>query len=294
MIVFAAIVAVMLVLLYARWKARYRFPPADVPRILCYHKFSDRFCFEGTWLPRRRFVEQVDFLLGRGYRFIGEEEYYESLQRRTSENAKKILLTFDDGYEELFDVYVEDLVPRGIPILVFLVADFAGRENTWDLSLGRRPFVHLSWDQVREMADLGARFGSHGLSHADVTRLTTEGLCGEINDSRRFIGEQTGREILSFSYPFGRYDRRSKAAVEAAGYTGAFSLYPSHTNEYVDWFCLRRNGVYIIDTTVSLGWKLEGSCFFWFEEMKCRTINALSVLTPLLKNLSRLARLRDR
>ncbi len=286
MIAFAVIVVAILALLYMRWRSRYRFPPEDVPRVLCYHKFSDSFCFEGTWMPRRRFVEQLDFLIDRGYTFIGEEEYYDSLLRRIPANAKKILLTFDDGYQELFDVFVEDLVPRGIPALVFLVADFAGKENTWDLSLGRPPFAHLSWDQVEEMARRGARFGSHGMSHADVTRLSGGELEAEIVDSRKMISDRTDVEVLSFSYPFGRYDGPSRAAVEAAGYTGAFSLYPRHTNEYVDWFCLRRNGVYIIDTTVSLGWKLERSGFFWFEEMKCRVINGLSVLTPLAKNLS--------
>lgn len=285
MIAFIVIVVLIMVLLYARWRVRYRFPPEDIPRVLCYHKFSDRFCFEGTWLPRRRFVEQMDFLLGRGYTFIGEDEYFDSLLRRTPENAKKILLTFDDGYEELFEVYIEDLLPRRIPVLVFLVADFAGKENTWDLSLGRPPFVHLSWDQVAEMVRHGARFGSHGMSHADVTRLSAEALQEEIAGSREAISARTGLEVFSFSYPFGRYDGPGRAAVEAAGYRGAFSLYPRHTNEYADWFCLRRNGVYIIDTKVSLGWKLERSGFFWFEEMKCRVINALAVFTPLVKNL---------
>jgi peptidoglycan/xylan/chitin deacetylase (PgdA/CDA1 family) len=278
--------AAIAVLLYARWRSRYRHPPDDVPRVLCYHKFSDRFCFEGTWIPRRRFVDQVDHLMRRGYRFIDETEYFESLLHRTKENARKILLTFDDGYAELRDVFVEELVPRGVPALVFLVAGFAGRENTWDLSVGRRPFSHLSWDQVCEMASLGARFGSHGLTHADLTRLDPEAVRREVAESRESIGEQTGVEVRSFSYPFGRYDGVSKAAVEAAGYTGGFSLYPHHPNEYVDWFCIRRNAVYIIDTSISLEWKLERSPFAWFEEMKCRTINALAALTPILKKFS--------
>ena len=286
MIAFVLSVAAIAALLYARWKSRYRHPPDDVPRVLCYHKFSDRFCFEGTWIPRRRFVDQVDFLIRRGYRFIDEAEYFQSLLHRKDENARKILLTFDDGYAELRDVYVEDLVPRGVPILVFLVAGYAGRENTWDLSLGRRKFSHLTWDQVREMASLGASFGSHGLSHADLTRLDPEAVRREVGESRKIIGEQTGGDIRSFSYPFGRYDAVSKAAVEAAGFTAGFSLYPRHPNEYVDWFSIRRNAVYIIDTVMSLGWKLERSPFSWFEEMKCRTINALAALTPVLKKIS--------
>jgi hypothetical protein len=54
----------------------------------------------------------------------------------------------------------------------------------------------------------------------------------------------------------------------------------------VDRFALRRNGVYIIDPAIALKCKLERNPFFWFEEMKCRTINGVAVLTPVLKRLS--------
>jgi peptidoglycan/xylan/chitin deacetylase (PgdA/CDA1 family) len=276
----------LLVLLYVIWRTRYRYPPENIPPVLCYHKLSRRFCLEGTWTTPRRFLDQIDFLVERGYRFLGEDEFYDALARRSIGREKTVLLTFDDGYEELYEVFTERLAPRGIPVLVFLVTDYAGAENAWDLSLGRRSFRHLSWEQVGEMAGKGASFGSHGATHIDLGRAPRSVLDKEVIDSRRALSERTGRAVRSFSYPFGRYNAAVRDAVQRAGYDGAFSLYPRHSNKQVDRFALRRNGVYVIDTNLTLHWKLEPTPFFWFEEMKCRAINSVAALTPILKRFS--------
>lgn len=283
----ALVLVILLSILHLRWRTRYGYPPADTPSVLCYHKITPRFCLEGTWTTPSRFLDQIDFLLTRGYVFLSEDEFYAALSSPFPDHAKKILLTFDDGYEETHDVFMEHLAPRGIPVLVFLVADYAGERNTWDISLGRRPFRHLSWEQVSRMSQKGASFGSHGARHLDLTRTAPDALEREVAGSRRAIADKTGKPVRSFSYPFGRYDAGVRAAVERAGFDGAFSLYPRHSNERIDRYAIRRNGVYVIDTRRNLRWKIERSPVFWFEEMKCRTINAAAVLTPILTQPSR-------
>ncbi len=69
----------------------------------------------------------------------------------------------------------------------------------------------------------------------------------------------------------------------AAGYSAAFSLYPPGHNGRIDRYALRRDGVYIIDTRGTLEIKLGRGPLFWLEDIKGRAINAVSVLTPLLK-----------
>lgn len=237
-------------------------------------------------MTRKRFLDQIDRLVSAGYRFIDESEYLAAIAGASASSPRSVLLTFDDGYEALHDMYLDHLRPRGIPVLVFIIAGYAGKDNTWDLSGGRRSFKHLSWSQIAAMSEAGARFGSHGSSHTDLTKVSTGTLDTEIADSKTIIESKLGTEVQSFSYPFGRYNPRVKLAVEAAGYAAGFSLYPKHPNEIVDRFALRRNGVYIIDTPRTIQWKLEPSAMFWFEEMKCRTINSVAVLTPILKRVS--------
>jgi peptidoglycan/xylan/chitin deacetylase (PgdA/CDA1 family) len=280
------VIAALLVMLFLVWKARYRYPPTDIPQALCYHKISDGFLFEGTWMTPRRFLAQIDHLAAAGYEFVDEAAFVDAVANPAPGNARKILLTFDDGYEDLYDIYVGELERRGVPLLVFLPTDYVGRTNDWDLSLGRKPSRHLTWDRITELAERGVCFGSHGASHRDLTCMSPEDLAEEVARSKAAIEERTRRAVTTLSYPFGRYNTRVRMAVREAGFTTAFSLYPTHSNETVDPFALRRNGVYIIDTPFTIDCKLTRSPLFWFEEMKCRAINQMAVLTPVLKRFS--------
>jgi peptidoglycan/xylan/chitin deacetylase (PgdA/CDA1 family) len=270
--------------LYAAWRGRYRFPPPSPPQVLCFHKVTRRFCWEGTWTTPRRFFATVDRLADRGYRFITEDEYLASLSRGDDADPSRLFLTFDDGYAEIAGEVADGLARRSVPFHLFVVTDYVGCDNDWDLSLGRRPARHASWEEIRELVALGATVGSHAASHRDLTRLSDEDVADELARSRSAIEDRMGRPARTVSYPFGRYNDAVTAAAAAAGYEAAFSLYPRHSNERVERYALRRNGVYIIDPSWAVEVKLRPNPLFWFEEMKCRMINGVAVLTPMLKS----------
>ena len=284
MILAGALAIAAVVLLHIRWRVRYGYPPDSAPRVLCFHKLSRRFLFEGTWTTPGRFAAMIDRLRARGYTFIDEARYLALLDNPPHDASKQILLTFDDGYADTIDVAYEILSPRGIPFHVFFVSDYAGRDNDWDLSLGRPPVRHLTWERVRALAALGVTFGSHTASHADVTRLAPDALVDDLRRSRRAIEAATGRPVRTLSYPFGRYDARARRAAREAGFEAAFSLYPAHGNALTNRYALRRDAVYVIDPVATVERKLERNLLYGLEEMKCRAINAVSVLTPLVKS----------
>lgn len=283
-VLFSVIAA--LVLLYIIWRVKYGAPPQDIPQVLCFHKISERFCWEGTWTPPRRFFGYVDLLLEKGYRFVGEDEYLEKIENPDAGNRKLVFLTFDDGYREVYTLAFSGLEKRGVPFHVFLPTGYVGEDNTWDLSLGRRPFRHLSWSEIEEMASRGVTFGSHGVSHRDLTGLSREDARQDLTESKEAIEKRLRYAVKTLSYPFGRYNDEVKTLAKAAGYECAFTLYPARANEHVDRFALRRSGVYIIDPIRLLETKLRKNPLFWIEEMKCRAINKVAVLTPFFKRLA--------
>jgi peptidoglycan/xylan/chitin deacetylase (PgdA/CDA1 family) len=276
----AALVAAML---HVLWLFRYGYPPGTAPRVLCFHKLSHRFLFEGTWTTPVHFTAIIDRLRERGYTFIDEARYLELLDAPEEGASKYILLTFDDGYEETINAAHEILLQRGVPLHVFLVSDYAGRENSWDLKLGRPAFRHLGWERVRELSRQGVTFGSHSASHTDGTTLSYDALVEELRRSRRDIEAATGKPVRTLSYPFGRCNERCALAARAAGFDAAFSLYPSSSNADVNRYALRRNAVYVIDPVGVVERKLRPNALYGLEEMKCRAINAVARLTPLLK-----------
>jgi peptidoglycan/xylan/chitin deacetylase (PgdA/CDA1 family) len=278
------IVVILLSVIYLVWRVRYVAPPHR-NHVLCFHKISDRFCWEGTWTTPRRFFAYIDHLQTLGYRFVGMDDYLDSITSGRW-NEREILVTFDDGYAELHQVVLPGLEARGIPFHVFLVTDFIGKDNTWDLSLGRRPFRHLDWREIENMAIRGVTFGSHGATHGDFTAMTPERVREEMILSKSVIENRLGKPVTTLSYPFGRYNESVRTAAKECGYNAAFSLYPSHPNTIFDRFAVRRNGVYIIDPVRLVQTKIEPGPLFWFEEMKCRAINAVACLTPAIKRFS--------
>jgi peptidoglycan/xylan/chitin deacetylase (PgdA/CDA1 family) len=282
-IAIAAVVLGVPATLHGVWRAKYGYPPDHVPRVLCFHKLSRRFLFEGTWTTPARFAAVVDRLRARGYTFIDEAQYLAALDAPPADRTQQIFLTFDDGYTDVHDLAWPLLSERGIPLHVFLVTDYAGRANDWDLSLGRPPFRHLEWSAVREMSARGVTFGSHTASHADLTRLTRAQALADLERSRKSIEDATGKPARTLSYPFGRYHATAQETARAVGFEAAFSLYPSHRNAITNRFALRRDAVYIIDPAAMIETKLAKNPLYGIEEMKCRAINAVAVLTPLLK-----------
>jgi peptidoglycan/xylan/chitin deacetylase (PgdA/CDA1 family) len=278
-------VAVFFLVLYVVWRVRFGQLAPDRPAVICFHKISSRFCWEGTWTTPGRFFAYVDRLLGAGYRFVPIGEF---LDAAGSDGLGKrdLVLTFDDGYRELYDVVLPGLERRGVPFHVFLVTDYVGRVNDWELGLNRRPFRHLDWPEIVEMAGRGVTFGSHGASHDDLTRLPARAVQSDLARSRAAIESRLGSPVRTVSYPFGRYNDAVKDAAREAGFEAAFSLYPKHRNARFDPFAIRRNGVYFIDPVALIETKLQPGPLFWLEEMKCRAINSVAVLTPLLKRSS--------
>ena len=198
-------------------------------------------------------------------------------------SEREILVTFDDGYAGLLESAIPVLEARKIPALIFLVTAYVGRENRWELYWPGRRFRHLGWDEITDLASRGFQFGSHSVTHRDLTRLPREEMIRELAESKNEMEKRLGRPCCSLSYPFGRADSAVMNAAEEAGYRAAFSLYPPFSNAPVRRFALRREGVYIIDGIGNLRNKLDSGGMFWIEDLNGRAINAVASLTPVLK-----------
>ncbi|MDZ7860903.1 MAG: polysaccharide deacetylase family protein [Candidatus Krumholzibacteriota bacterium] len=277
-----SVLSFLVILSYLLWKTRWGLPPDDFPRVLAYHKVTD-FELGGTWISPARFASQIDRLLDLGFSFLGEDDFLAVLEGRRTGNRKEILLTFDDGYREFLFNAAPILKKRNISALIFIITSYTGKYNDWELNLPWRRFKHLSWDEIKELSDMGFSFGSHAMSHRDLTGLSKEELRDELTFSKRILDKNTGEEIKCLSYPFGKVNSGVSEAARRAGYRAAFSICPPSLNSRIDPFALRREGVYVIDNIFSLKNKLSYGKLFWVEDLKGRFINGVSALTPLIK-----------
>jgi peptidoglycan/xylan/chitin deacetylase (PgdA/CDA1 family) len=71
----------------------------------------------------------------------------------------------------------------------------------------------LTWGQVREMSNGGISFGAHTMSHPVLARLSLEKAQEEVSESKKKIEAMIGKQVDSFSYPFGKRTDYSKSLI---------------------------------------------------------------------------------
>jgi peptidoglycan/xylan/chitin deacetylase (PgdA/CDA1 family) len=75
-------------------------------------------------------------------------------------------------------------------------------------------------------------FGSHGMSHRDLSALPPEEASREAALSKAVLEERLGRPVRYFSYPHGAWNERVKEAVVSSGYQAAFSVISRNEGRY--------------------------------------------------------------
>lgn len=139
----------------------------------------------------------------------------------------RVILTFDDGLACLSEYALPELQTRHWAAIVFLIPSAMGGRDNWDVRVLGRPKPMMTWDEARRWAGFGIEFGSHSMTHPDLTLLSPRALAAELADSRAMSEDKLGKAVRYLSYPYGRHSERVRQAARDAGYQAAFAITPS-------------------------------------------------------------------
>ncbi len=153
---------------------------------------------------------------------------------------KRVVLTFDDGFENVFRHGLDPLRQGGFTAIQYLVADRLGKTNEWEQKYGEASERLMDEAQVREWIAAGHTIGSHTLTHPHLTRIRVEQARAEIHDSRRQLEDRFGVPVTHFCYPYGDWNRTSRDLVAEAGYTSACTTVPGFNAPGSDRFAFKR------------------------------------------------------
>ena len=136
-----------------------------------------------------------------GYQTIGFKDL------NNNNNNKKFIITFDDGYENIFINAFPILIRLGFKATCFIITNKIGHYNEWDINEDNYIKMKLmNHDQISEWLQNGFNVGSHTMDHLDLIELNCENKNQQIIDSKKFFKDVFKIEIDSFAYPFGSYD----------------------------------------------------------------------------------------
>lgn len=222
-------------------------PAAALPPVLCYHRVGGPLELGVTRVPRLVFERQMTSLARAGWQTLTLEQFAERL--RPGHSAFRIphsefVLTFDDGYASLAEHVYPLLVDVGFTATTFVITDYVGRLNTWDVRYTWRRLAHLDWDTIGRWQERGFDFASHTASHSRLTWLSDGQAAAELERSRETLRHRLGPQAArAVAYPFGARDERIERLACAAGYGLGFGGVRGNGSP----FALTRLPVYVWD-----------------------------------------------
>jgi peptidoglycan/xylan/chitin deacetylase (PgdA/CDA1 family) len=233
--------------------------------ILTYHRIGNPrsdLDKSGVVLPRE-FERQVSWLKANGYNTITASHLNEVLHERAEMPPSPVLLTFDDGYEEICENALPALVANGLTATAFIVTGCVGKTNKWDEDAGWGSIPIMSADQIRQWAQQGIDFGAHSETHPDMIKMTPVELASECSDCAQALSEILGRRVTSFAYPHGRHNATVRS-VAARYFDLAFGCEEGLNTINTDRFRLRRTMTRGSDGIRSFSYRiLEGRSPLW-------------------------------
>jgi peptidoglycan/xylan/chitin deacetylase (PgdA/CDA1 family) len=156
-----------------------------------------------------------------GWRTLSLEEF--AVSRTIHDAPRTFLLTFDDGYASLAEHAYPVLADLGFTATTFLITDYIGTTNTWDVQYTWNRLQHLGWPQIEQWRARGFDFASHGATHRRLTWLDDAAIEAELRGSRAALTTRLGPEAgRAVAYPFGAVDPRVLECAQRAGYELGF------------------------------------------------------------------------
>lgn len=130
-------------------------------------------------------------------------------------NTKKIVLTFDEGYENGYTAKILDcLKEKHVPAVFFVTYDYAKRNA----------------GLVQRMIDEGHVVGNHNYSHKSMPTLSLSKASDEVTDLHDYVKENFQYTMTLFRPPMGEFSERTIALAQSLNYKSVFWSFA-----YVDW-----------------------------------------------------------
>lgn len=160
-------------------------------------------------VPPEEFAAQLDYLKQKGYTTITLREFMQAKHGKITLPENPIVLTFDDGYENIYTEMLPILEARAMKAVVYVITNELDKPG------------YLTLEQVKDMQRRGIEIGSHTADHLALGMLSEEFLINQIRNSKIFL-EWSGLEtIFTFSYPNGEYNSDVVNFLKREGYLTA-------------------------------------------------------------------------
>lgn len=182
----------------------------EIP-IFVYHNIIDdnsEIQYDYMQTKESTFEKQINGLKAVGYHFINYEDLVEYKNGQKPLYKKSCIITFDDGYEGVYENAYPIAQKYNIPFTIFVIVDNMEKNET------------ITWMQAKEMEESGlVTIASHSINHPEFTKLSVEEATNNVKESYKIIEEKLGnKKTKIFTYPYGLYKDEQIQELSKEGY----------------------------------------------------------------------------
>ncbi|MGS2721078.1 polysaccharide deacetylase family protein [Paraglaciecola aestuariivivens] len=160
----------------------------------------------------------------------------EKLKNKQPLPNKTVVITFDDGYNNLYHQAHPILKEFGFAYTVFINPPLIGQAS-----------YQLTWQQVEQMASENATFANHASEHLHLlTKESTESeqdwlarVTENIESAEKMLQKKLGYSLKYFAYPYGEFNSTLKQHLTNLGYT-SFAQHSGAIGPHSDFAALPR------------------------------------------------------
>ena len=201
--------------------------------VLVYHRIGSEDVFDPSdmRLSLKTFMRQIT-ALARTYPIVSLSEALRHIREGKDLSPIQLVLTFDDGYQDNYDIVFPFLYRQGIPATFFLSTNWIDSKNDF-----------ITWKEAKEMKEKGMEIGSHGLSHHSLTQLSYPEAVSEIRESKIRLEQNLGGPCHHFAFPFGSKKDFNDSLIEEvkkANYQTCLLNIHGYNSLKDSHFCLKR------------------------------------------------------
>lgn len=152
-----------------------------------------------------QFLKQtINEYRAKGYRFVSIDQACDIIAGK-DKGKPFVCLTFDDGYQDNYDIAYPLLKRLNVPFAIYVTTGFVdNRLPMWwysnqQLGMSHEELLTLDHDPL-------CTIGAHTLSHPRLDTFTPEEQRREIAESKDILEQWLSHPIHYFSYPHGAYN----------------------------------------------------------------------------------------
>jgi peptidoglycan/xylan/chitin deacetylase (PgdA/CDA1 family) len=192
--------------------------------VLMYHKIAKNHT-DFLTVDTSSLINQLEWLKTQ-YNFIKLSDLVAHIEEQKPLPESSILITFDDGYENNYDLAYPVFKQLSIPFSIFLVGNFISQKVNYDGEVQS----FLSINQLKQMSDL-VEYGFHSAQHKNIMQIPVHQWGNEISEGVKILRQMPIQIQNIWAYTYGSFPKKNQAAFEqlqtifkSEGIVGAFRI----------------------------------------------------------------------